>query len=152
MAGSRRVGAMDTPTATNQDAAVTFGRINPSSWTVASGYDQGQVRHSPRAILTIAGQGSVDAAGRLLHEGDMAAQLALALSNVEAVLTAAGMTAADLAQLRIYVTDIDAALAVFDTVVEHLAAVGATPPATLVEVSRLAVAGMAVEIDGLAIR
>ena len=36
-------------------------------------------------------------------------------------------------------------------VAEHLTSVGATPPATLVEVTRLAVTGMVVEIDGLAL-
>jgi enamine deaminase RidA (YjgF/YER057c/UK114 family) len=127
-------------------------RINPTTWSLALGYDQGQLRSAPQAILTIAGQGPTDERGRLLHEGDVAAQLALAMANVEAVLDEAGMALADLASLRVHVTDIAAALAVHDTVVEHLSSHGATPPTTVVEVNRLAVPGMAVQIDGLAIR
>lgn len=126
-------------------------RINPVRWAEPLGFDQGQVRTGATTILTIAGQGPVDADGVLLHEGDVAAQLALTLANLTAVLAEAGMTLADLAMLRAYTTDIDATLAVWDTVTEHLGSLGATPPATLVEVARLSRPGMVVEIDGLAI-
>jgi enamine deaminase RidA (YjgF/YER057c/UK114 family) len=77
--------------------------------------------------------------------------MALALANVEAVVAEAGMRMADVAMLRIHVTDLDAAFAAYDTVVERLAVVGCSAPATLVEVSRLALPGMVVEIDGLAL-
>jgi enamine deaminase RidA (YjgF/YER057c/UK114 family) len=125
--------------------------VNPSTWSQALGYDQGQLRAAPRAVLTVAGQGSLDSLGRLVHEDDPAAQLALALANLEGVLAGAGMAPADLAQLRVYTTDMDAALAVWDTLVERLAEVGARPPATLVEVSRLPVPGMTVAIEAIAI-
>ena len=81
-----------------------------------------------------------------------AAQLALALANVARVLTDAGMEWADVAQLRVHTTDLDALLEVYDTLVDHLGTVGARPPTTLVEVSRLPVPGMTVCIDGLALR
>ena len=61
------------------------------------------------------------------------------------------MVPADIAQLRVYTTDMDAALAVWDTLAERLAEMGARPPATLVEVSRLAVPGMTVAIEAIAI-
>lgn len=125
--------------------------INPSTWSQAFGYDQGQLRADARVVLTIAGQGPVDAEGRLLHAEDPAAQLALSLENVLEVVTRAGLRPTDLAQLRIYVTDIDAILGVYDALVDRLAEDGARPPATLVEVTRLAVPGMTVEIDALAV-
>lgn len=140
------------------DAAMTSiethpptARINPTAWSQRFGYDQGQLRTGVTSVLTIAGQGPVDADGRLLHEGDVPAQMALALANVAAVVEQAGMRMADVAMLRIHVTDLDAAFAAYDIVVEHLASVGSTAPATLVEVSRLALPGMVVEIDGLAL-
>lgn len=126
--------------------------VNPVPWSRRLGHDLGQIRTDAGAILVIGGQRPVDASGRLLHEGDMAAQLALALDNVSAVLEAAGLELTDLAHLRIHTTAIDALLDVQFVVDEHLAEVGATPPLTLIEVSRLAIAGMGVEIDGLAIR
>lgn len=126
-------------------------RVNPVRWAEPLGFDQGQVRTGPTSILTISGQGPVDADGVLLHEGDVAAQLALTLANLSAVLAEAGMTMADVAMLRTYTTDIEATLAVWDTVAEHLGSLGATPPMTLVQVTRLSRPGMVVEIDGLAI-
>ncbi|MGA8205934.1 MAG: hypothetical protein WB812_15560 [Woeseiaceae bacterium] len=43
--------------------------------------------------MFLAGQTSVDADGRALHAGDMAAQLERAFDNVEAVLSAAADSA-----------------------------------------------------------
>lgn len=126
--------------------------VNPVPWSRRLGHDLGQTRTATGTVLAIGGQRPVDAGGHLLHEGDMAAQLALALDNVSAVLEAAGLELTDLVHLRIHTTAIDALLEAQVVVEEHLAEVGATPPLTLVEVSRLAIPGMGVEIDGLAIR
>ncbi|TQJ48439.1 enamine deaminase RidA (YjgF/YER057c/UK114 family) [Phycicoccus sp. SLBN-51] len=129
--------------------------VTPSTWTAwsrALGYDQGQLRAAPGAVLTVAAQGPLDAVGRLVHEDDPAAQLALALANVEAVLAAAGMRPADLAQLRVYTTDMDTLLGVWDTAVERFAEVGASPPTTLLGVRELPVPGMTVSIEAIALR
>jgi enamine deaminase RidA (YjgF/YER057c/UK114 family) len=129
--------------------------VNPSAWsawTTELGYDQGQLRAAPRAVLTVAAQGPLDSLGRLVHEDDPAAQLALALANVEAVLAAAGMGPADLAQLRVYTTDMDATLGVWDTLTERFGEVGASPPTTLVGVCELPVPGMTVSLEAVAIR
>jgi enamine deaminase RidA (YjgF/YER057c/UK114 family) len=140
------------PTTAAATGRAGLRRINPVSWSAPLGFDQGQLHTGVASVLTIAGQGPVDAGGHLLHADDVPAQLALALANVEAVLAEAGLTPADLAQLRVYVTDMAAVLDAYDALVEYLQAAGATPPVTLVEVSRLALPGMVVEIDGLAIR
>ena len=125
--------------------------VNPSGWSRSPDFDQGQLRTGSR-LLTVAAQGPLDESGQLMHDGDPAAQLALALANVARVLTDAGMDWADVAQLRVHTTDLDGLLGVYDTLVDHLGTVGARPPTTLVEVSRLPVPGMTVCIDGLALR
>jgi enamine deaminase RidA (YjgF/YER057c/UK114 family) len=130
----------------------TVTRINPSTWSSNFGFDQGQLRPFPSQLLTIAGQGSVDETGLLLHEGDVTAQIALAMANVEAVLTAAEMTLADVVRLTVYAVDVDAVLAGYGAITERLAAFGATPPATLVGVTQLAIPGMLVEIEVTAAR
>lgn len=127
-------------------------RINPTTWNAAFAYDQGQLRTMPHRLLTIAGQGPVDEDGALLHVGDVTAQLALSMRNVETVLTAAELTLADVTRLTIYTTDIDATLAAYDAVVERLQLAGATPPASLIGVNRLAFPGMANEIEATAAR
>ncbi|MDL5155865.1 RidA family protein [Actinomycetospora termitidis] len=125
-------------------------RINPTTWNQGFAYDQAQLRPAPVQLLTVAGQGSIDADGSLLHADDMAAQMALAMGNVEDLLERAAMDLRDVLRLTVYVTDMDAALGAYRVLVERLTALGATPPATLVEVSRLAVPGMCVEINATA--
>ena len=125
--------------------------LNPTAWSRGLGYDQGRLVHSPSRVLTIAAQGPLDASGRLVHEDDPAAQLALTLANVASVLEAAEMSWADVVQLHVYTTDLPALLSVYDTLVEHLGESDARPPATILEVSRLLVPGMTVSIDGLAL-
>ncbi|MGY2130366.1 RidA family protein [Blastococcus sp. SYSU DS0617] len=125
-------------------------RINPVPWSAALGFDQAQLRPAPARLLSVAGQGPVDATGALLHEDDPAAQLALAVENLETVLAAAGLDLSDVLRLTVYATDVDAVLAHSDVLAERLARVGATPPMTLVGVVRLALPGMVVEIEATA--
>jgi enamine deaminase RidA (YjgF/YER057c/UK114 family) len=127
-------------------------RINPTLRRTAFGFDQAQLRTMPAQLLTIAGQGPVDDDGNLLHEGDVCAQLSLTMRHISTVLDAADMTFADIIRISIYTTDVDATLAAYGAILEHLAPVGATPPATLLGVTRLAIPGMAVEIDVTAAR
>lgn len=126
--------------------------VNPTTWSTAFGYDQGQLRQLPERWLTVAGQGPVDETGTLLHEGDVCAQLSLAMSNIESVLSAAGMGYVDVLRMTVYTTDVDATLASYSAITERLQLAGATPPATLIGVTRLAHPGMAVEIEVTAAR
>lgn len=121
-------------------------RLNPGIWNTAFRYDQAQLRPAPRQLLNVAGQGSIAVDGELLHAGDTTAQMALAMANVEQLLAAADMDLRDVLAMTVHVTDMDAALAAYGAITERLDAAGATPPATLVEVRRLAVPGMTVEI------
>ena len=61
--------------------------------------------------------------------------------------TAPGMGWADVLRLTVYAVDLDAVLAAWDVLAERLAAAGATPPMTLLGVARLAIPGMAVELE-----
>ncbi|MFC5138160.1 RidA family protein [Actinomycetospora rhizophila] len=125
-------------------------RINPTSWDAALHADRAQLRPAPARLLTVAGQGSLDVDGQLLHEGDMSAQMSLAMAHVEDLLARGGMDLRDVTRLVVHVTDMDAALAAYGAVTERLDAAGATPPTTLLAVARLPVPGMAVEIDATA--
>lgn len=121
-------------------------RINPTTWNEPYGFDQAQLRPAPQQILTLAGQGPVDNEGALMHEGDVAAQVALAMANVEIVLGAGGMDLGDVLSMTVYAVDVDAVVAAYGAIGRRLAAYAATPPSTLVGVSRLSIPGMAVEI------
>jgi enamine deaminase RidA (YjgF/YER057c/UK114 family) len=132
------------PTVTR--SAASPARINPTTWNEPFGFDQAQLRRAPEWVLTVAGQGPVDGDGQLVHEGDVAAQVAQAMANVEIVLAAAGMDLGDVFGMTVYAVDVDAVLASYGAIGRRLAAYGATPPSTLVGVDRLSIPGMAVEI------
>ncbi|WP_137110921.1 RidA family protein [Rhodobacter sp. SY28-1] len=124
--------------------------INPWPWSLPLGYHQGEVITGATRHLTIAGQTAVDATGTPQHAGDMRAQLALTLDNLEAVLLAADMRLANLTRLQVFATDVDAALRNFDLLGQRLGAAGAMPPMTLVGVTRLAIPPLMIEIEATA--
>jgi enamine deaminase RidA (YjgF/YER057c/UK114 family) len=81
--------------------------INPHAWTTPLGFDQAQLIERHQRLLVCSGQDAVDAHGSPQHPGDMAAQLELALDNLEAIVAAADMTLADIVRLNVYTTDVD---------------------------------------------
>jgi enamine deaminase RidA (YjgF/YER057c/UK114 family) len=87
--------------------------INPHSWTIRLGFDQAQLIEAHQRMLLCSGQDAVDADGKPQHPGDMAAQLDLALDNLEAIVTAADMTLANVVRLNVYTTDVDEAIGHF---------------------------------------
>jgi enamine deaminase RidA (YjgF/YER057c/UK114 family) len=90
--------------------------INPWSWSIKLGFDQAQLIERHQRLLVCSGQDAVDSDGNPQHPGDMAAQLELALDNLEAVLAAADMTLANVVRLNAYATDVDELLKHFASV------------------------------------
>ena len=124
--------------------------VNPWTWSQGFGYEQATLVDGATRTLVCAGQTSVDADGAPMHVGDMAAQLDLALDNLEAVLAQASMSLADVARLNYFTTDLDAFFPAFGVVTSRLQAAGCRPAGTLVEVSRLALPGLLVEMEATA--
>ena len=81
--------------------------INPWSWSLKLGFDQGQLIEGHQRQLVCSGQDAVDADGQPQHPGDMGAQLELALDNLDAVLADGEMTFANVVRLTVYTTDVD---------------------------------------------
>jgi enamine deaminase RidA (YjgF/YER057c/UK114 family) len=125
--------------------------VNPWAWSLAFGFNQGELVSGPGQVLFCAGQTSVDAEGMPQHPGDMAGQIALAADNLEAVLGAAGMTLANLVRLNFYTTDVDAYLANAMVIGARLGAAEVAPAGTLLGVARLAFPELLVEIEGTAV-
>jgi enamine deaminase RidA (YjgF/YER057c/UK114 family) len=96
--------------------------INPSTWSTKLGFDQGELVTGPQRQLFVSGQDAVDDDGNPQHPGDMAAQLELALGNIEAVLTGAKMTPADVVRLNAYTTDVDELFKLFPRITERFGA------------------------------
>ncbi|MBY6365666.1 RidA family protein [Rhodococcus corynebacterioides] len=81
----------------------------------------------------------------------MAAQLSLTVANLEAVLVDAGMSLANLVRLNVYTTDVDALFPQYGVLAGRLAAAGVAPTTTMLGVTRLAIPGQMVELDGTAV-
>jgi enamine deaminase RidA (YjgF/YER057c/UK114 family) len=81
--------------------------INPWTWSAKLGFDQAELVEGHQRQLVCSGQDAVDADGAPQHPGDMAAQLELALDNLEAVLAAADMGLVNVVRLNVYTTDVD---------------------------------------------
>ena len=103
-------------------------------------------------VLVVTGQGPLDRLGRLVHADDPAAQLALALANLEDALTRAGLVPAELVDVTVRTTDVDAVLAVLDTLTERFGEVEAGPATTVLRVDALPVPGQVVALDARAAR
>jgi len=131
--------------------ATTRTAVNPVAWSLERGFNQGEVVSDHARTLFISGQTATDAHGAPQHDGDMAAQLQLSLDNVEAVLTEAGMSLADLVRLNVYATDIEALLPHYGVLASRLQAAEVAPTTTMLGVSRLAIPGLLVELEGIAV-
>lgn len=138
--------------AAEEGAAMAVSRtpVNPWPWSVGMGFNQAEIVEGKTRELVCSGQTAMSADGTPQHPGDMSAQLALALDNLEAVLKEADMTLADVVRLNIYTTDVDAFFASYGAMAERLAAAGVRPPGTLLGVSRLAFPELMVELEATA--
>ncbi|MFH8439528.1 RidA family protein [Streptomyces sp. NPDC085942] len=125
--------------------------VNPVTWSAALGFNQGELVSGQSRTLYIAGQTATNDAGKPQHEGDMAAQLTLSVDNLEAVLSEAGMSLANLVRLTVCTTDVDLLLQHYGALAGRLAAAGAAPAGTMLGVTRLAVPGLLVELEGTAV-
>jgi enamine deaminase RidA (YjgF/YER057c/UK114 family) len=125
--------------------------VNPVTWSAELGFNQGEVVSGHTRTLYISGQTAMNADGKPQHDGDMAAQLALTLDNLEAVLAEAGMSPAHLIRLNVYTTDVDLLFQHYGVLAARLGAAGVTPTTTMLGVTRLAIPGQMVELEGTAV-
>jgi enamine deaminase RidA (YjgF/YER057c/UK114 family) len=125
--------------------------INPWTWQDQFGFVQARAVTASERTVYCSGQTSMDGDGNPLHEDDMRAQLSQALDNLEVVLRASGCELSDVVRLNYYTTDIDGFLGAIDVVLARLQEADCRPASTLLEVSRLALPPLLVEIEATAV-
>jgi reactive intermediate/imine deaminase len=106
------------------------------------------VRVSAGPLLFIAGQIALDAQGRLVGKGDLRAQAVQVLDNIRAILRAAGADMQDVLKVTVYVTDMRAFEELADIRLRYFPQDG--PASAIVEVSRLALPDLMIEIEAVA--
>ena len=130
---------------------VTRTPVNPWSWADAFGFNQAELVEGAGRVLVCSGQAAVSADGVPQHAGDLGAQLALAVDNIEAVLEDVGMTLSNVVRLTTYTTDVDGMMGSWGALAERLGAAGVRPACTLVGVTRLFSPDLMVEIEATAV-
>ncbi|MBE1536365.1 RidA family protein [Actinomadura algeriensis] len=125
--------------------------VNPVTWSLDMGFNQGELVSGHDRTLYCSGQTAMSVDGEPRHEGDMEAQLALSLDNLEAVLGKAGMSLADLVRLNVYTTDVDLLFRHYGVLASRLGAARVAPTTTMLGVTRLAIPTLMVELEGTAV-
>ncbi|RZU03584.1 enamine deaminase RidA (YjgF/YER057c/UK114 family) [Kribbella rubisoli] len=131
--------------------AVERTTVNPWTWSLDLGYNQGEIVSGQTRTLYCAGQTAMSGDGKPEHAGDLAAQLALSLDNLEAVLGNAGMSLTNLVRLNVYTTDVDLLFQHYGVLASRLGAAGVAPPTTMLGVTRLAIPTLLVELEATAV-
>jgi 2-iminobutanoate/2-iminopropanoate deaminase len=98
-------------------------------------------------ILFVSGLTAHNSDGKIVGGADAAAQTRQILINLKLVLDAAGATMADVLKVTVFLTDINDRAAINPVRQEFFGA--ARPASTLIEVSRLALPEMKVEIEAV---
>jgi len=125
--------------------------INPWAWSGKLGFDQAQLVDGNQRQLICSGQDAVDAEGNPQHPGDMAAQLELALDNLEAVLAEANMTVSNIARLNVYTTDVDELFKHWTRLTSRFEDSGAGFATSVLGVARLAAPPLLVLVEATAV-
>jgi enamine deaminase RidA (YjgF/YER057c/UK114 family) len=133
------------------DVAVERTAVNPVAWSTEMGFNQGELVSGHSRTLYCSGQTAMSGDGTPQHAGDMAAQLALSLDNLTAVLGEAGMSLVNLVRLNVYTTDVDLLFQHYGVLASRLGASGVAPATTMLGVTRLAIPGQLVELEGTAV-
>jgi enamine deaminase RidA (YjgF/YER057c/UK114 family) len=123
--------------------------INPSELAPPPGYSHVAEIRSGR-IVFIAGQVALDRHGNLVGKGDLEAQADQVFSNLATALASVGCSQRHIAKLTIFMRDAKQ-LQTYRKARDRFLS-GVTPPAsTLVEVSRLALEDLLIEIEAIAV-
>jgi 2-iminobutanoate/2-iminopropanoate deaminase len=112
------------------------------------GYYSNAVRVEAGPLLFISGQISLDSQGNIVGAGDLRTQARQVLENIRAVLRSQSAEMADIVNVVVYVTDIRAFHDIADIRLEYFPTNG--PASTIVEVSKLALPELLIEISAVA--
>jgi 2-iminobutanoate/2-iminopropanoate deaminase len=99
-------------------------------------------------VLFVSGCVPTDGEGKVVGGNDVVAQARKTFENVGKILAAAGASFADVAKVTVYLTDVDDRAKINPVRQEVFGA--AKPASTLIEVSRLAIPGIKIEVEAIA--
>ena len=122
--------------------------LNPPSWKKPRGYTN-LVKTTGGTTLHVAGQASFDAEGKLVGEGDICKQYEQTLHNIQEVLATGGAKMSDIVRMTIFLTDRDGFFKGGKEIGQIYKKYFGDyyPASTLVEIKKLLIDGMMIEIE-----
>jgi 2-iminobutanoate/2-iminopropanoate deaminase len=99
-------------------------------------------------LLFISGIAAIAADGSVVAPGDVVAQTEFILHTMGAILTTAGASFADVLKVTVYLTDVEDRTKINPVRQKYFGS--AKPASTLVEISKLVLPGLLVEIEAVA--
>lgn len=113
------------------------------------GFSQAVKVQAVQEVVYISGQTAFDSQGQIEGQGDIEVQVRSSFENVKRIVEAAGGTLNNIVKLTVYFLDLDA-------LEQYTAILGEyfpedPPSQTVVEVSRLALPGLLIEIEAIAV-
>lgn len=124
-------------------------QINPWTWQERSGFSHAWTVTGLHKVIFISGQAAISSEGNLVGEGDFEAQAVQTFDNLQAVLDAAGAGWDAIVKLVVYLTDISKLRDYGHVKARYIQ--GPQPASTAVEVNALALPGMVIEVEAIAV-
>ncbi len=124
-------------------------QINPWAWQDRFGFSQAWRVDDAKAVVFLAGQGPISPEGAIVGDGDFEAQVRQTFDNLATVLEQAGAPPEAIVKLNVYLTDIGQ-LREYGRLRAELMP-GLPPASTAVQVGALALPGMMIEIEAVAV-
>ncbi|MFH0814392.1 MAG: RidA family protein [Pseudomonadota bacterium] len=124
-------------------------QINPWLWQDNFGFSQAWKVDGAQSIIFISGQAGISAEGEVMHAGDFQAQARLTFENLKTVLEQAGASLENIVKLGVYLVDMGNLLDYGAVQAEFFK--GRMPAQTAVQVSSLALPGMMIEVEAIAV-
>jgi reactive intermediate/imine deaminase len=124
-------------------------QINPWEWQDAAGFSQAWRVDGARSVVFVSGQGAISSDGQLVGEGDFERQATQVFENLRAVLEQAGAGFDAIVKLTVYLTDVGT-LRDFGRIKARFID-GPQPASTAVGVTALALPGMMIEVEAIAV-
>ena len=126
--------------------------LNPPTLLQPRGYTHVVTVEGGGKMVFISGQVAVDKDGKLVGPGDLKTQIRQAASNLKLALQAAGATASDLVKTNTYIVNYKQAdYSALREARAELFPSGEPPASTLIGVTSLAIDGLMVEMEAIAI-
>jgi enamine deaminase RidA (YjgF/YER057c/UK114 family) len=123
--------------------------VNPETLSQPKGYSHVVEARGGRTVY-ISGQIAVDGSGKVVGVSDFEAQARQAFRNVQLALEAVGMTFDHVVKLGLFVTDVSH-LSTLRRVRDEFVNTAQPPASTLLQVAALALPGLLVEVEAIAV-